>query len=76
MNRDFDQDYKEREMDRLVEEPEIKAEQIKIQSPNLDAFGRDRCKKDKCKKKPDHGGQKEFIFLVFLILILLLLSDC
>lgn len=56
------------------EEPRVKMEPMVVQSPSTEAL----CggKKDKCgKKKPaPKGPDKQFTFIIFLILILLLFS--
>ncbi|HHU32869.1 MAG: hypothetical protein ACOX1Y_03210 [Zhaonellaceae bacterium] len=72
------EERKERGYAQQAEEPKAKLEPMRVSSSNTESLGfggKDKCK-DKCKKKkPHHGLDKQLIFIIFLILILLLLSD-
>lgn len=76
MTSDFDRvkDCRERGLNYEMEEPKAKAEPMRVQSPKQETLSGDR--RDKCeKKKPDHkGGDDQFVFIIFLVLILLLFS--
>jgi|GEM_PF-6855230 len=67
----------EQEFTRKAEEPKLKVETMKVNSPGADALGLGGKDKDKGKKKkPDHDRErKQIILVIFLLLILLILSD-